>query len=70
MHYNDESYLRPYNQSLFYIRFHYQTVFPEEDFIAIDDLPQEEQEDIDNSKVFKIRYAINLMPMFGEYIIE
>ena len=70
VHYNEDSFLRPYNESLFYVRFHYKSVFPEEDFIPIDELPHEEQHNIDNSKVFKIRYAINLMPMFGEFIVE
>lgn len=42
VHYNEDSFLRPYNESLFYIRFHYKSVFPEEDFIPIDELPHEE----------------------------
>ena len=31
-HNNQEPYIRPYNQSLYDIRKHYQTVFPEKEF--------------------------------------
>jgi hypothetical protein len=38
-HFNPDEYLRPFNENFFSIRYHYKTVFPEEDFIPMDDMP-------------------------------
>lgn len=53
-HTNDETYLRPYNGSIYEIRNHYQTVFPEEEF-------QEAAENVQSDKVYKIKYTLNLL---------
>ena len=37
VHYNDEECVRPYNESLFNMRDHYRTVFPESEFAAFED---------------------------------
>lgn len=60
-HYNDEEYLRPYNENLFDLRKHYKTVFPEEDFRSLDEII-ESGEKLDSNKVFKIKYSLNLLP--------
>ena len=48
-------------------RRHYRTVFPEEEFA-----PLAESEDgkgkKDSSKIYKINYSINMMPMIGTFI--
>ena len=70
-HTNDESILRPYNESLFQIRKHYRTVFPEDEFKTLQEQKEEnEGEEIDVDKVFKIKYSINILPGVGEYIID
>lgn len=56
-HTNDNMYMRPYNNSIYSIRQHYKTVFPEEEFDDILD----SFEEISSDKVFKIRYSINLL---------
>ena len=58
---NDEAtYMRPYNFSIFKIRKHYRTVFPEDNFLPID-----EQKGVDRSRIFKIKYSMNLLPKIG-----
>ena len=59
-HNDDQTYLRPFNDSIFKLRKNYRSIFPEDNF-----LPLTEQEDIDSSKVFKIKYSINLLPKIG-----
>lgn len=64
----DEEFLRPYNENLFDLRKNYSIVFPEEEF-----LPLEQQEEngggkTDSSKVYKIRYSINMLPQLGVYM--
>jgi hypothetical protein len=67
-HTNDGKYLRPYNDSIFNIRKNYKQVFPEEEF---DELTNEDgsiKDSIDSSKIFKIKYSINLLPQIGTHI--
>lgn len=47
-HTNDESYIRPYNNSIYRVRSSYRDVFPEEEFDEMD------YEKIESDKVFKI----------------
>mgnify|MGYP000011379037 len=61
-HDNEETYLRPYNESIFNIRKHYRTVFPEEEFEDFTNEDGTMKEGIDSSKIFKIKYTINLLP--------
>ena len=56
-------YLRPYNGSIFSIRNDYYKVFPEQELREID----ENDKDVDNSKIYKIKYMINLLPSIAEY---
>ena len=66
-HTNNETYKRPYNGSIFEIRTNYKSVFPEKDFAPI------ENEDgtmkvMDSSKIYKIKYSINLLSLIGAHI--
>ena len=58
---NGEPILRPFNYNLFQIRGHYKDIFPEPEF---DDEIQENE----SSKMFKIKYSINLLPVLGTHI--
>lgn len=74
-HTNNETYLRPYNESIFNIRHHYRLVFSEPEFRSIDEPSGDGEEEIelgqiDTSKVYKITYSCNLLPLIGEYIID
>jgi hypothetical protein len=62
-HTNDEMYMRPYNNSIYSIRQHYKTVFPEEEFDEID-----ENDNVSSEKIFKIRYSINMLSMVGQHV--
>ena len=55
--------MRPYNGSIFSIRNEYSNVFPERALKEID----ENGGDVDNSKVFKISYTVNLLPSIAEH---
>ena len=73
-HTNKEKALRPYNDSIFNIRKHYRTVFPEEEFRSLEELKDAEEEGgaaaIDTSKVYKIKYSVNILPGIGEHIVD
>ena len=66
-HTDPNSYIRPYNSSLFRIRENYKNVFYEKNFVAIEDNMDENQQ-MDMTKIYKIRYSVNLLPTIGEYI--
>lgn len=59
-HPNDETCIRAYNGSYFDIRQMYEEVFPEGEFSP--DLKQK-----DKSKIFKIKYSVNLLGQIGMY---
>jgi hypothetical protein len=64
-HANKDFCLRPYNESIFVLRHHYKTVFQEKEFdVAV----QEEHRGMDTSKVYKIKYNLNLLPSLSEYV--
>ena len=65
-HVNNEFCLRPYNESIFVLRHHYKTVFKEKEF---DNEVKQEHKGQDMSKVFKIKYNINLLPSLSEYVM-
>lgn len=68
-HTDDTEYERPYNESIFYIRKHYKTVFPETNFNKmIDD--EGHLSKMDSSKIYKIKYQINLLPKIGVHHTE
>ena len=54
--------LRPYHKSLLKIRHFYKEVFPEDEFKPM------ETDKIDSSKIFKIKYSINILPSFCSHI--
>lgn len=67
-HTNEDTYIRPYNESIFHIRKHYKTVFPEEEFDDFRDEDGQAKEKIDTSRIYKIKYTINLLPQIGCHI--
>lgn len=62
IHTDDSKLIRPYTDSYFNIRFHYNTCFPEEEYASI------EGKDVGGEQVFKIKYSINLLPSIAIYI--
>ena len=66
-HNNPQEELRPFNQNLFLLRQHYKTVFPEDEFIPLDEQKTTGVK-VDNSKVYKIKYSLNLLPSIGTYL--
>jgi len=66
-HTNADEYIRPYSESIFNIRQHYKSVFPEaelQDVIG----GENKAKNIDSSKIYKIKYSINLLPQIGTHI--
>ena len=66
-HTDPESYTRAYNGSLFRLRDNYRQVFYEKKFEPIED-HHDDGKEMDMSKVYKIRYQVNLLPTIGEYV--
>lgn len=66
-HNNPDEFIRPFNENLFMIRKHYRTVFPEEEFTPLDDIKSQDQK-LDSSKVYKIKYQLNMLPSIGAHI--
>ena len=64
IHTDDETLIRPYNDSYYNVKFHYKSCFPEEEYDSIDG------KDIGDSAVYKIKYSINMLPSIAEYIQE
>ena len=69
-HNNEQTLLRPYNESLYAIRRHYSTVFPEKEFEDIINEDGSQKDNVESDKIFKIKYTINLLPCIGSYIEE
>ena len=71
-HFNPDWHLRAFNENIFMIRKHYRTVFPEEDFDPMedDDGGQKKNKKYDSSKVYKIKYSINLLAQVDMHIVE
>jgi len=74
-HTNEETALRPYNGSMFTVRHAYKKVFREEEYKTIEEQNEESELKygkgvgvIENSKIFKIKYSINILPGVGETI--
>lgn len=65
-HTDDNSYMRPYNGSIFDLRKKYHEIFFEEHFMVHDDM----EETVDSSKLYKVSYTVNMIPTLGEYVIE
>lgn len=69
-HTEPESYRRPYNGSLFDLRYSYKDIFHEAkfDMAAEPDRNDPRAAKADNKKVYKIRYQINMIPMLDEHV--
>jgi hypothetical protein len=68
-HFNPDWHLRAFNENIFMIRKHYRTVFPEEEFDPMgDDDNSQKSKKYDSSKVYKIKYSINMLPYIGTYL--
>ena len=68
---------RAYNESIFDIRQHFKTVFPEEKFcdhsLNIGKKCKADKSNIHStglSQIYKIKYTINLLPIIGLYVKE
>lgn len=57
--------MRPYNGSIFELRDKYRHIFYEPQFEINDD-----EDNIDSRKVYKIKYSINTLTQLGEYVID
>jgi hypothetical protein len=68
-HFNPDEHLRAFNENIFMIRKHYRTVFPEEEFDPMnDDDGGQKTKKYDSTKVYKIKYSINMLPYIGTYL--
>ena len=56
--------MRPYNKSVFDLRYSYREIFHEPEYEEIDI----EDSGIDSNKVYKVSYKINLLPQLGEHV--
>jgi hypothetical protein len=59
-----ESKSRAYNGNLFSIRDKYREIFPEPRFAV----PDENQAEVKNQKIYKISYKMNILIQSGEYV--
>lgn len=65
-HTDDNSYMRPYNGSIFDLRKKYEEIFYEPHFLVNDEL----EDLIDSSKLYKVSYTVNMLPTLSEYIVQ
>ena len=67
-HPNPAEEARAYNQSIFNLRYYYKDVFPDPGF----DAPEvsAKLEEVDATKMYKISYKINILPMIDEHVVE
>ena len=63
-HNHDEDCIRPYSGSVFDIRFQYKHIFPEDHFDPIEN----QSEEVEMTKVNKIRYSLNLLPQCDKHV--
>lgn len=61
-HINDECITRGYNHSIFEVRSNYDLVFGEDEFKPIDIDESNPNQKVDSSKIYKIKYTLNLLP--------
>lgn len=59
--------MRSYNDSIFALRTKYKDIFWEDHFQVKSD--EEEEEVVDSSKLYKVSYKINMLPILSEYIV-
>lgn len=61
-HVDKNKYLKPFNGSIFEMRNEYKNIFPE--FMNGDT-----DDSVNTSKVFKISYELNTLPLMGEHVL-
>ena len=64
-HIDSNTYIRPFNNSLFDIRESYRDIFWEEKFKALND----ESDTHDSNKIYKVSYKLIMIPSLGEYVL-
>lgn len=60
-HYNEEKCIKPYNGSIFHLRFKYREIFKEDNFRSLEEVQKSNPQEIDGTKISKIQYSINLL---------
>lgn len=62
-HYNEDTVIKPYNGSLFHLRYAYSDVFNEDCFCSLEEIfsNPDKHFHFDSTKIKKIKYQINLM---------
>lgn len=65
-HTDADSYMRPYNDSIFSLRTSYTSVFPEKRLHLDPDM----EDGLDSSKFYKVSYTLNMLPQIGEYVVR
>lgn len=80
IHTNCTSYLKPYNNSIFDLRYSYSTIFPEPELEPVpDDLNEPKSlvrdsnpimKKLDKNKIYKIKYKLNLLPEIGMHALK
>ena len=72
-HFNRGTYLRPFNESIFMVRNYYRDIFPEEKFKPISEIDEDdgnESKKLDSTKIYKISYRVNFLPILGRYVMK
>jgi hypothetical protein len=64
-HYNEDKCIKPYNGSIFNLRFNYKNIYYEDHFRPMEELDSKE---FDSTKIKKVVYTINLLQQSGLYI--
>ena len=67
-HTNNDKYIRPYNGSIFDLRGSYDKIFLEKEFAPINEAESDEK--IDTSKIYKIKYTLQLLTDFSMHVEE
>jgi hypothetical protein len=61
--------IKPYNGSFFNIRYKYREIFSEAEFDYMENI-KDEAGGMDNRKVYKIKYSVNLLAQIGQHFEE
>ena len=65
-HFDSDTFYKPFNKSLFELRHSYKQVFHEEQF----QISNEDIEEMDSRKLYKVSYKINMISQFGEFVVR
>ena len=67
-HHDPSEELRPFNENMFMLRKYYSTVFDEEKYWPLEKIRKEKPSLLSSSKVYKIKYSLNMLPQIGAYV--